>query len=141
MANEDSLNYILQPLVALAPCLKIRCLQLNALFFPFPTQSCPHNIGGPTVCVSVIDEIRELIQLSKKQHQNKSFSSRLCVCVIFFFFFKAEEFLGTVHSARSCADSCVGTPAPMSDKHKDGTGRPQVNIITEGKRIANLCCS
>lgn len=62
MENEGSLNHLLQPVAALAHCLKIRYLQLNVLF-PFASQSCPHDRGGPTVCVTAIDEIRELIQL------------------------------------------------------------------------------
>lgn len=44
MENEDSLDHIFQPLVALSHCLKIRYLWLNAPF-PFASQSCPRDTG------------------------------------------------------------------------------------------------
>lgn len=68
MENEDLLHHILQPLVTLAHCLKM--LSSTECTLPL-CQSCPHDIGGPTVCVTAIDEIRELIQLQRKQSQKK----------------------------------------------------------------------
>lgn len=77
MEKEGSLNHLLQPLVALAHCLKIRYLQLNVLF-AFASQSCPRDRWPTCLCDRYRRDQGTDPTLKKVTPKEKV---RVCVCV------------------------------------------------------------